>query len=264
MKVPTDTTEGQALAALFDKATDILTSYVVPLYENHNGRPYLFGSGFFVRAGTACFLVSAAHVLETIRTRPLFYYITPTTIQELTGQLRVNRWHGDRNKDSIDTAVLKLAGRLPPYPEVNKAAMDISGLSPRLLPRANKIYAIIGFPASRSKVVTATKQVTAAAYAYRDRSVSDQEYSVHGLSPETHIVLPLNLKQGVDSNGRHRTFPKPQGMSGSPIWLLVDENESGEPGAFTVVGLGTEYRNTGRVLIGTDIEVARRMIQRAI
>lgn len=142
--------------------------------------------------------------------------------------------------------------------------MDISCLRPRLLPRDEKIYAFVGFPASRGKVNTLVKEVTAAPYAYRSRSAPDQEYSMYGVSPETHIVLPLDLKQGVDSNGGHRNFPKPQGMSGSPIWTLLDEQGATDSQVFSVVAVGTKYRKAKRVLLGTDIGVAVRMIHEAV
>lgn len=258
-------TESPKLIALLDEATDVLTSFVVPLYyEDNNGRPSLFGSGFFVRDGVDHFLVSAAHVLEMLRTSPLFYYITPTTTRKLSGQLRLNRWVGDREHDPIDIGVLKLTESVPPYPEVKKFAMDISYLCPRLLPRDDKIYAIVGFPASRSKVNILTKEVTAAAYAYRSRAASDQEYLMYEVSPETHIVLPLNLKQGADSNGYHRNFPTPKGMSGSPIWVLLEEQDVADRPVFPVVAVATKYRKTKRALLGTDIEVAVRMIREAV
>lgn len=255
--------EEHNLATLLDKATDMVTPFVVPLYEDNKGRPHLFGSGFFVKAGEHSFLVSAAHVLETLRIRPLFYYTTPTITRKLSGQLRLNPWKGDRERDPIDIGVLKLVGNVPPYPEVNKYAMDISYLRPRLLPRADKIYAIVGFPASKHIINPVSNQVTAAAYAYRSRSASDYDYSENGVSPQTHVVLPLDLKQGVDSNGRQRNFPKPQGMSGSPIWVLLEEGEV-DSRVFPVVAVGTKYRKTKHALIATDIEVAVRMMMESV
>lgn len=82
-------------------------------------------------------------------------------------------------------------------------------------------YMIIGFPASRNKVNPVAHEVAATAYGYRNRSIKDSAHSGHGLTPEAHLVLPLNLEIGFDSNGKRRNFPKPQGMSGSPVLSLV-------------------------------------------
>lgn len=167
-----------------------------------------------------------------------------------------------RRDQPIDIGVLKLADAVvPPFPELNKFAMDISYLRPRLLPWIERLYAIVGFPASQSKVNPVTRQIAAPAYAYRDRSAPDDQYLAHGISPQTHIVLPLDLKDGVDPDGRHRNFPRPQGMSGSPIWMLLDEQDNVSARVYPVVAVGTKYRKSRRALIGTDIEVALRMIR---
>jgi hypothetical protein len=261
---PGETEGGRQLVAAIDEATDVLTSFVVPLYVHDNGRPSHLGSGFFIKAGTTCFLVSAAHVLEIMTKRPLFHYVTPTMTRTLTGELRLNRWEGDREKDPVDVGVLKLRDSVPPYPDVHKYPMDISYLRPRLLPRSGKIYTIIEFPASRTKVNPVSKQINATAYAYRNRSAAYDKYHAFGVSPDTHVVLPLDLKDNVDSSGRHRNFPRPQGMSGSPISVLVEEEMSDDSRVFPVVAVATKYLKSNRAILATDIEVAARMINEAV
>src|SRR5258708_23852066 len=84
------------LNVLLDEATDMLMSFVVPLYRLINEKPVSFGSGFFVRRNKDHFFVSAAHVLELLRTEPLYYYFAPGQMRKLSGRLAVNRWTGDR------------------------------------------------------------------------------------------------------------------------------------------------------------------------
>jgi hypothetical protein len=100
------------------------------------------------------------------------------------------------------------------------------------------------------------------AYSYRSDSIDDAEYSAFGLRTVDHVVLPLNLKRGFDAEGRTVTFPKPQGMSGSPIVVLYDAAETGATSSsvFDVVAVGIEYRKTSKVLIGTDVRFALEMI----
>lgn len=252
----------QTLPEVIDEAAALLAKFVVPLYESDNrGRPSSYGSGFFVKAGSQHFLVSAAHVLETLNQRPLFYYITPHTTRKLSGKLILNPWQGDREDDPIDVGVLCLTGEgLPPYPEVNKLALDVSYLCPTLLPRSGKNYMILGFPASRSEVNPAKQQVAATVYGYRNSSINDVKYADTGLSPETHVVLPLNLEVGFDSRGRYRNFPRPQGMSGSPIWVMYDEDGRDDLKELTVVAVGTKYRRRERLLVGTDVAPVLNMI----
>ena len=107
------------------------------------------------------------------------------------------------------------------------------------------------------------RQVAAALYSYRNYSIEEDEYSKLGLDPETHLLLPLDLKVGFDSNGKHRNFPKPQGMSGSPMWVLYDYDDDGKnnsPRVFPVVAVGTKYWKNERLLVGTDIAVVVDMI----
>jgi hypothetical protein len=250
------------LVVLMDEATDVLSQFVVPLYRDEGGRPSQIGSGFFVRAGRASFLVSAAHVLELGTS--LYYYVEPNVTATLNGDLRVNKWTGDRESDPVDVGVLKLSTTIPPYPGVGKYALDFSYLRPGLLPRADKIYSIIGFPATRSKVDPTAKQVSSTVYAFRNRSIPDADYAAIGCSPDAHVVLSMDLRDGVDSEGRQRTFPKPQGMSGSPIFILLDEHPTIDIRSFPIAAIGTKYRKSQKALIGTDVDIAVAMINEAI
>ena len=46
------------------RAGDLLSHFIVALYLMVNQRPVPCGTGFFVRAGTNTYLVTAAHVLD--------------------------------------------------------------------------------------------------------------------------------------------------------------------------------------------------------
>ena len=68
----------RTLPEIINETMALLTKFVVPLYEaDSRGRPSLHGNGFLVRAGERHFLVAAGHVLETLKTRPRFYYVAP-------------------------------------------------------------------------------------------------------------------------------------------------------------------------------------------
>lgn len=257
-------TDERTLPQVINETTELLAKFVVPLYESDNrGRPSSHGSGFFVRAGESHFLVSAGHVLETLRNKPLFFYVSPGITRKLSGKLLLNPWQGDREKDPIDLGVLRLSDEVqPPYPEVDKFAMDVSYLRPALLPRSGINYMIVGFPASRSKVNPSAREITATAYSYRNYSIEDGEYSKYGLMPRTHLALPLDLKVGFDSNGQHRNFPRPQGMSGSPIWSLYEDTGQDDTRVLQVVGVGTKYWKRTQLLVGTDIAVVLDMIKK--
>jgi hypothetical protein len=57
-----------------EQAVEVLTALSIPLYQDHNGRPALHGTAFFVKAGSDSFLVSAAHVMDTALNRGLYFF----------------------------------------------------------------------------------------------------------------------------------------------------------------------------------------------
>lgn len=257
--------EVDKLSAAINEATDVLTKFSIPLYQDHNGRPSLHGTGFFVRSGCDHFLVSAAHVLDTAKKNGLYFYSTPNTLRHLSGQLLTTKGEANHVNDHIDIGVLKLSdGYAPPYPEVDKFAMDISYLRPGHRPRSGKSYILIGFPATKSKVNTQDKTATVRPYAYRNRSIDENEYVKHGLDPATHVAVRLDLRKSFGEDGTHQHFPKPQGMSGSPIVVLYEEEGDDGSCVFPVVAVATTYRKPSRILFGTDVSCVLDVIRRFV
>lgn len=251
------------LLEAIEQAVEVLSLLSVPLYQDHNGRPELHGTGFFVRVGSDSFLVSAAHVMDTARDKGLYFFSSPRVRRHLTGQLFRTGPKEKRSDDLIDIGVLKLdGGATPPYPDVNKFAMDFSYLKPGYRPRTGKSYVLIGFPGTRSRTDPDAQTVGVKPHAFRLEPVREDEYNRHGVSPDTHVLLQLDLKRGFDPAGHHQHFPKPQGMSGAPIIVLYEPNGDGNSLTFPVVGVATTYRKRDRILIGTDIRFVIDAIHR--
>jgi hypothetical protein len=255
-----------SLSQAIEEAVETLTAFSIPLYrDDEYGKPSLHGTGFFVRRGEDHFFVTAAHVIDTALPDDLYFYTNKTTIRKLSGNVHRTNGAADRNNDLIDVAVLKLTGNpVPPYPEAHKCAMDIEYLHPRLLPRDKRSYVVVGFPATKSKAQKSNRTILTAPYAYRCEPYRDDEYGRHGLDPDTHLALRLNLKVGFDSEGKHQHFPKPQGMSGSPVIVLYSLTENERSRVFPVVGIATRYRPSDKVLIATDIAYALDLINHAV
>jgi hypothetical protein len=126
-------------------------------------------------------------------------------------------------------------------------------LQPSKLPRSGKNYVIIGYPHSKNRFSVATQTVIASPYAYRSDSISDEEYGKYGVTPESHVILPLSRKEGFDTSGNLTTFPKPAGMSGSPVIALYGDGTE-ESRVFPVVAVAIEYREKQKILIATDVK----------
>jgi hypothetical protein len=165
----------------------------------------------------------------------------------VSGQLRISK------HDSIDVAAIKLeVAPLPPYRAVDKVPMAAKMLLPRALPRTGKHYMVCGFPSSKNRANPADQTISARVYAYRSDSIDDRAYAGANVDPTIHIALPLNLRRGIDPKGQPVAFPDPHGMSGAPVWLLYDGDETDRE-VFPVVGVATEYRRAHKMLIATDI-----------
>ncbi len=248
---------------LIDSSIEILTNFSVPLYLDIKSRPTLCGTGFFVKKDGNFYLVSAAHVLDESLNHGLYYYTNTNVVRRLSGRLVRSKPKDKRSNDHIDIGVVKMTGdMMPPYLDVQKYAMDYSYLTPAYIPRSNKHYSFIGFPATKSKVVNSDKSVRTTAYAYKSDSIPDSEYSTYGVNENTHIVLPLDLKKCDDLNGQNVYFPKPQGMSGSPVVVLY-EAEDGGSRTFPVVAVAIEYRKSDKVVIATDVKYVIEAIENA-
>jgi hypothetical protein len=248
------------------ETTALLVKFCVPLYQyGRNRRPHLNGTGFFVRSGAHNFLVSAAHVLDTAKTDGLFFYIDTGTVRHLSGKLLRTKGEGNRSMDLIDVGVLHLSGdSVPPYPNADKFPMDFSYLCPRYRPRTGKDYIFIGFPASKSKVSGARREVAVTPYGFRNEPIEEGMYSSHGLNPEMHIALKLDVRKGFGPGGTKQHFPDPGGMSGSPIVVLYDYHGQNDDRIFPVVGVATRHRKASRLVFGADIAYVVDAIQNAV
>ena len=257
--------ESNAIARM----SNVLLRHIVPLFAEGRGRkPQLVGSSFLVSSGTSSYLVSAAHVFDELRPgNALFFYVEPKTIRKLSGDLRLTKMPEDKNRntDRLDVGVLKLEGdALPPYPRVQKYPLPIAAFRPNALPRTGKEYLLVGFPETKSRANPAASDLPSEPCSFRNISAPIPKYAKLGVSAESHIVLSFDVKHTVMPNKEIRPFPKPSGMSGSPIWLLYDDDGPNDPAQTPVVGIAIEHHKVERAIVATDIEVALRLINEAV
>ncbi len=247
------------------KLANVLAHHVLPLFaETSNGKPKLVGSSFLVSSGTDSYLLSAAHVFDELKAgRELFFYIDLLTKRKLSGNLRLTKMPEGKNRknDRLDVGVLKLEGPgLPPYPKVEKFPLPIGALMPNALPREDKQYLLVGFPESKSRANPAKREVVSELYSFRNISVPSPKYADLGVTPQSHVVLIFDRKHTVGPDGQIRAFPEPSGISGSPVWLLYDENGPNDPTQTPIVGIAIEHHKTHHAIVATDIDIALRLI----
>jgi len=261
-----DDVPSDELWALVDALKDQLAKHVVPIFrDDEKGRPELLGSGLLVAARQGSFLVSAAHVLDPVRTdEPLYLHPRPGCKLRLAGRhfLTLPDAGGDRKRDGLDVGVLRLEGTAaPPYPEVGKLPLPVEALVPGAIPRQRKQYLALGFPSRKSKVDVARKEVEARLYSSLCRSAPAERYAELGISTSSHIVLEFNRKRVLERDGQRRSFPNPEGMSGSPLWVLWDTQGKNDPSFTPAVGILVEHPISGQVLVATDVMFVLELIR---
>ncbi len=255
---------------MVEKISTRLSRHIVPLFISGVGRiPQLCGSGFLVSVGSTSFLISAAHVFDELKKgRDLFFYMEPKTLRKLSasGQILVTKIPDGktREQDDLDVGVFKFEGSgQPPYPAVEKEALSVDALLPGALPREGKTYLIVGFPASKTRFNPINPALKSKVYSFRNISHPTDKYGEIGLEPQNHIAVIFERKRSVGPDGKPRWFPKPHGVSGSPVWLLYSEQEDPDnPKPISAVGVTIEHRKDQRAIVATDIGVALDMIQR--
>lgn len=241
-----------------------VSRYVVPIFTDQNGAPVSVGSGLLLNTQISHVLVTAAHVLDGIREgRSYYMYIAPATKRAIVGDVLLSKIpsSGIRDDDLVDIAVVILEGsgdELPPFDQVGKDSLPINRVMVQGIPRAERRYAFLGFPASKAKVNRVEKYVSSSSYAYLSSSESIEAYGRLGLEEEFHIVLPFHKRNIVTLNATKVNFPSLEGMSGSPLWELRPAME----GDRRVVGIMIRDKSRRHhVVVAADIWFALKMLE---
>ena len=241
-----------------------LCRHIIPLFRRYGDRPRLFGSGTLATDGHSFFIITAAHVIDgAFEGKEVFYYVEPGLTQTIGCDCvtTLDKIGGSRDDDHYDIGVFRIEGpRFPPYPEVNAYPIRMSALRPYALPRDNKEYLLVGFPASRAKQRGIDKVIGLRPFSFRNGSLPLEKYHALGFNPEVHILLGFDQKRVIDEKGSIYSAPAPHGMSGSPLWLIYSENEKLDPLFPSIVGIVTEHYKSNGFILATDIAVALNII----
>ena len=253
----------RTLEASIEEACEVLSRLVVPLYIDVNEKPALVGTAFFVTYEDQTLLVSAAHVLDVLRTSNLYYYIEPAVKQRVLGRVLQTKYEGPRGKDPIDLGVVRLLpGLQPPYAAVQKFPMTAEYLDYWDAPSKGKRYVLIGFPASRSTLRRHPSQVIVKPYAYLAWIAESKVGAPSGTNP-AQLALHFDKKRCHDLSGKATQFPKPHGLSGSPIFELYDEDSTTASRIFQVAGIVTTWGKQNHEIIGTRVHELRQILSAA-
>lgn len=233
---------------------ELLAHFTLPLYaDDERGVPEQLGTGFIIRAFGRHFLVSAAHVLSIHADRPLFYYWSPSETRRLDGYMVLDR--------TRDVGFVALAHQTPVlHPSTEKIAVEITRVQPRLLPRSAYSYAVVGFPSTKNETDRRTRTVDASAFVWIAEGCETENHSRDVARDPDALVITFNRRRAFRDENTQITFPKPNGMSGGPIFALFHNEDSRPLDDFRVVAVATTHFIAEKQMMGTDIRVPLAMI----
>lgn len=241
--------------------TQVLSRHIVPICEKDvRGLTQGHGTGLLVSNNESNFLVTAAHVLEPLKEgRRLFIPAGKNAERNL-----FENWREPIRIDSAhttDVAVLRFErDARPPYFDLGLVGIPFANLKSRALPRKTKDYFVTGFPATRVKHHIKNQTVEIEPLGNKAPSIDDALYEKFGLDPNTSIALDFDVNSIRRRNGILQAAPEPQGMSGSPVWELFEHAGPNDSKRNQVVRILIEHRRKDKLLVATDISVAKDLI----
>ncbi|MES9988425.1 MAG: trypsin-like serine protease [Candidatus Thiodiazotropha endolucinida] len=228
--------------------------YIVPIYIKENGVLKHEGTGFLVNTGENDYLVSAAHIFRQCSEKEMLF-ITGNGKGCLI-EFNAMIYNSDTDGDTYDIGVMALLTHKPPYEAVEKEAINAQYLMPNFSLKLKKEFSIIGFPATKSFSSNIKKNVSVKLYGYAAQSCQESEYTGVGITSEHHFALFFDRKRCMDADGLKKEFPKPYGMSGSPIIYFPKRKSGAEKPQPFIVGVATTYKEKEKLIYGADISIA--------
>jgi hypothetical protein len=225
---------------------------IVPICRDVRGSPKVIGTGFLITDSGMNFLVSAAHVLDEMFVDEHYFPISPKVRCRIAGHCLYSGIpdSATRDDDRLDVGIVILEIELGTLgPGFGILGMPLSRLAPFNPTREEKWFAFYGFPASTADVNPVSKRFLPLAATYCGQSVPAARYAQFGVKTQTHVVLPFERKNVFGNDGLRRHFPKPAGMSGSPLWELRPLANGGR----RIVGVMTRHKERHRVVVATDV-----------
>ena len=191
------------------------------------------------------------------------FYAEPAQFRNLGGRTLSTPLpaSGNRNDDRFDVAVLRMSGKgLPPYPLVGKKALPYEMLSQKPPARNGDHHLLIGFPASQAKINRSDGTQTSGDWPIATTTISVDEYKHHRLEYGAHIAMPWKKRKILGRDMKRVNPIGLPGMSGSPLFRILDDDEEGADSGIEVVGVFIEHRKRSSILVATTAAIVVDMI----
>lgn len=242
-------------------SNSILESTIQFFYDNKNGEPAGFGSGFLIRLADRYFMVTAAHVIAEYYNK--IYVILPSKELQLGGKLHFTPMpaSGTRDDDNIDIAVMELDDSVVADLLVSFKFTTIENIELGHKSKENQYYLSIGYPGDLTKIEN--KVINAIPFPYQTEFESNFDYKKTGFSDTSHIAVKFDGFIKSESNPIAHPAPRLGGISGSGLWFLKDFATPNMIKNKQLVGIVTTLisHNGSQAIIATRIDLVTEFIR---
>jgi hypothetical protein len=233
------------------------------------GRPYILGSGVPLLIADHHFILTAAHVLDSvIRDRAAVYLSGSRRGGRL---LPVDPLHctrsalpttANREDDPFDTCVIELPSEMVAHVADAIAFCTLDDSDPFDEAQMGSYYFLHGYPSVRMRLDVRKSTVRCESLPY-GTILYDGSRGAWPQFEDVHLDLDFNPRTNVDDAGRRAILPRPQGISGAGIWRLSSagvERSSWSLANVKLVAIEHRYHESLNVLRGTRIKYFNRIL----
>lgn len=241
-------------------AKDKFAPAIRPIYvSTAAARPVHLGSGVFLKIDDVPHLLTAAHVIDSIKHSSL-YIAGETHLTEIDAEFQVTK-ADNRDDDQYDFAFAiipePMAAKLGDVTYISDK--EISAMPVRT---TGHVYMALGYPNSQNKKIDHTKRhIDTVIWPYAATVLSDPDATALAasikISGEDHVFIKFDKKRSRDvRTGKIVNSLKPTGISGGALIDLgnvADLDHFAEPGTGggRLVGLLIEHRAKYKAMVAT-------------
>jgi len=233
------------LAAHAESLSRRILEVTAPLYIlNADREPEAIGSSVLIMIGEVRLLLTAAHVLDWRKQKPMFAGVSGGLIPVVDGAIRIFAETAKTvDDDHVDIGVVRLGGdNWQTVPQSAFTTWDELDHAPPIADRHT--FALIGYPLTKQRDAIKGTILEARAYPLAALETQPSVYGALGRDPTVSLVLGFDKRQVWSPQGLV-TAPDMHGVSGGGVWRFGRRlrNASEAP---KLSGIAIEWEKRGR------------------
>ena len=241
-----------------EEVVEQLAPLVRTVFKPNSKRiPVFVGSGFVILSDQKMFFVTATHVMNLLSDSSPLFFDGNTKLLQLAGVEHVWPKKDNNGKhNEVDLSLIELEEQISKKVE-KSMCVNLDNLTTDEVSGESAFFLVMGNPekSNKNSVSSTTNSIESNHYSLFSVEASGDSYNSVGANPKSHIVLSWDKKKAQSLEGVKRTAPDLNGLSGAPIWMLLQDE-------VTIAGVLTEcHAGTKKVIVGHRISYISNAIK---